>query len=399
MGPLDRVVGVVGAWYVGVVMLASSCAVNLLQVATYLAVFVPGTRRLAWRQRLANAWWNLFLFIVQVWGGVRYRWHGDATRAGENAIMISNHERGLDFVNGVAFAATQETLGCGRVMSMMKDSLKWLPTIGWTNWLQGSLYLKRDWARDRARITQKLHDMESGAFPRPFYVGVYPEGTRITPKKHEASLKFARERGLPELQRVLLPRTKGFVFLKENLPTSVDCIYDITIAYDDGPARLSHALLGGGFRCGGIHLHVRRIPFDDLPAGDPAALEKWLMDAFVEKDKLLLDFERTGTFPGSTVTYPSRLVEFLLLFLAWSFALTAALFVLCASPVPAALSLVGAAAASVPSVRHIRGAEPGGDAGKEKVGARGSRSPTSSTKTRSTSPAAARSRSRSRKAD
>jgi hypothetical protein len=55
--------------------------------------------------------------------------------------------------------------------------------------------------------------MEDGTFPRPFWVGIYPEGTRITPKKWKESITFAAEKGLPQLNNVLLPRTKGFVFV------------------------------------------------------------------------------------------------------------------------------------------------------------------------------------------
>lgn len=365
------VVGLVGAYFALVVMVVSSVLVNALQALTYALLVVSPTSRLALRQWLANSWWNLFLFVVEVWGGVRYRYFGDRLRAGgsENAIMISNHERGLDFVNGVNVASRVEGLGCGRVMSMMKDSLKWLPTIGWTNWLQGSLYLKRDWARDRGVILQKLKDMETGAFPRPFFVGVYPEGTRITPKKHEASIKFARERGLPELQNVLLPRTKGFVFLKEHLPTSISCVYDVTVAYEGGPAYLGHALVGGRFRCEGIHVHVRRVPFDELPS-DPKELEKWLLDAFVAKDRLLQHHKEHGTFPGDPVEYPAPFVGFWRLFAVWS-AVTAAVVVAASgfSPVAAVTCVAGAAAALVPSGRRLGvlggGGSDGGDGGKK----------------------------------
>jgi lysophosphatidic acid acyltransferase/lysophosphatidylinositol acyltransferase len=39
------------------------------------------------------------------------------------------------------------------------------------------------------------------------------EGTRFTEKKRLASMKIAREKGLPELKHHLLPRTKGFTLL------------------------------------------------------------------------------------------------------------------------------------------------------------------------------------------
>lgn len=58
------------------------------------------------------------------------------------------------------------------------------------------------------------------------------EGTRFTPKKHEASVKFARERGMTELKHHLIPRSKGFTaslpYLKEKCP----CLLDIQLAFD-----------------------------------------------------------------------------------------------------------------------------------------------------------------------
>lgn len=37
---------------------------------------------------------------------------------------------------------------------------------------------------------------------------MFPEGTRFTEKKHEASVKFAEERNMPILKHHLIPRTK-----------------------------------------------------------------------------------------------------------------------------------------------------------------------------------------------
>ena len=114
--------------------------------------------------------------------------------------------------------------------------------------------MKRDWEKDNVAISAKLKDMEEGRFPQPFWIGVYPEGTRITPEKMKLSQEYARGKGgtfpsllllllmtmmfsnfffcddvgchsshsgamfclgLPILEYVLIPRTKGFVFLKQ----------------------------------------------------------------------------------------------------------------------------------------------------------------------------------------
>lgn len=65
-----------------------------------------------------------------------------------------------------------------------------------------------------------------------FQLLLTPEGTRFTPKKHEASIKFAMEKNLPILKHHLTPRTRGFTtslpFFREKIPA----IYNIQLAFD-----------------------------------------------------------------------------------------------------------------------------------------------------------------------
>lgn len=58
------------------------------------------------------------------------------------------------------------------------------------------------------------------------------EGTRFTPKKHEASVKFARERGMTELKHHLIPRSKGFTASLPYLKKKCPCLLDIQLAFD-----------------------------------------------------------------------------------------------------------------------------------------------------------------------
>ncbi|KAG8333517.1 1-acyl-sn-glycerol-3-phosphate acyltransferase gamma [Homalodisca vitripennis] len=59
------------------------------------------------------------------------------------------------------------------------------------------------------------------------------EGTRFTEEKHEASLAFAREKGLPQLKQHLTPRTKGFTCSVPHLRGKVDAIYDVQLAFKE----------------------------------------------------------------------------------------------------------------------------------------------------------------------
>jgi len=204
---------------------------------------------------------------------------------------------------------------------MMKQSLMILPAVGWTNVLQGSLFLKRDWEKDNKAISAKLSDMEENRYPQPFWIGIYPEGTRITPAKKEASQKHSREKGYPILEHVLLPRTKGFVFIRQRLKASVKTVYDVTIAYAGGPLYLSHFLLNGGFKTKEVHCHIRRIQIDTLPTDGPN-LEQWLRDIFAEKDKQLSLFAQNNQFRHKEVTFRPIINDLMTQFVGWAFALS-----------------------------------------------------------------------------
>lgn len=51
----------------------------------------------------------------------------------------------------------------------------------------------------------------------PIILMLAAEGTRYTKEKYEASMKFARSRGLPEYKYHLLPRVKGFAYTVRHL--------------------------------------------------------------------------------------------------------------------------------------------------------------------------------------
>ncbi|KNC70418.1 hypothetical protein SARC_17053, partial [Sphaeroforma arctica JP610] len=45
-------------------------------------------------------------------------------------------------------------------------------------------------------------------YPLPFWIVLFPEGTRYTEKKHAESQKFCEEKGLPLFNHLLHPRPK-----------------------------------------------------------------------------------------------------------------------------------------------------------------------------------------------
>jgi len=152
-------------------------------------------------------------------------------------------------------------------------------------------------------------------------------------------LKFAAERGLPQLNYVLLPRTKGFVTLVQSLPTAINALYDTTVAYQNGGFILSDPLFRGQFACQGVYIYVKRIPFSTLPR-EEEDLNKWLMEDFRQKDKVLEHFETNQTFPGENVDYNVDYLHHLTVWTLWSTIFTAVLYVSSGSTLLTLFSLV-----------------------------------------------------------
>lgn len=240
------------SWFIFLVLMASSVVINALQ---FIAVCV-GAQRLS--QKLATEWYSLHVFLVevqcasllsryleilrfrnssQIWSGVQMYITGTplpgSTRSqipAECALLIGNHSPGVDYLPGVCLS--HRSVGCGSVVALMKvnyllnqsvyaitaipfvqTSLLLVPGIGITNWLQGSIFLRRNWKHDRELLGNRLDLLDHGHMPRPYWIGLFPEGTRISPKTKAKSIEFSIKNGLPQLSNVLIPRTRGFVFI------------------------------------------------------------------------------------------------------------------------------------------------------------------------------------------
>jgi len=122
----------------------------------------------------------------------------------------------------------------------------------------------------------------------------------MTEKKRLDSQKFAKENNYPHYERVLLPKSKGFITCINSLQGVIDSVYDVTLAYSGWksfPGPFDMLFLDPKKKYS-LHLHVKRIPLKDLPK-DPEGLKQWLLESFKGKDKLLEIFEREGHFPAA----------------------------------------------------------------------------------------------------
>jgi 1-acyl-sn-glycerol-3-phosphate acyltransferase len=221
---------------------------------------------------------------------------GDAIPMEENAIVLSNHLSFADFYAIHSLALRKNMLSACKYFA--KDSLKWIPGFGWGMWLMGMIFVSRDWTTDETRIQKVFGNIKRHALPN--WIVSYPEGTRRTDQKRLESQTFCEKRGLPILQHLLFPRTKGFVAMVHALREShIKAIYDLTILYLHVPTgtiqqppnmlRIHIAPLDKEYK---IHVHVRRFLIKDLPMNDNL-LSQWLIDRFVEKDEWIERMNRS----------------------------------------------------------------------------------------------------------
>lgn len=287
-----------------------------LQIITHTLVLVPGAC-------LANALlivalllkpfsestsWGLACWTAETfWSYMQRHWEhtlnaraalrirGDAIPPGESAVVISNHQMFAEWYLVQALAVRAGMLGRCRYFAK-KEIVYTIPIFGFAFWALGMILVSRNWTQDHARIEEAFSRVKRNRHAT--WIVLYPEGTRRTPQKILAAQAYARQHGKPELQRVLLPRTKGFVATIQGLRDShVQYLYDLTFLYESpGKNREAIPTLGDQLGCDDLAaagyrytIDVRRVKIADLPP-DEEGLKRWCEEAWVRKDKLLAEW-------------------------------------------------------------------------------------------------------------
>lgn len=287
-GRLKRLRGHVLGWLAVLFLFPTLMLGNAFQ--TLSVVLLPFSRRAfrAVNRFIANTWWGLCVSVARGFHGVRVELTGDELPPDENVIVVPNHQSMADIT--VLFDPAADRGRLGDLKWYVKDVLKYVPGVGWGMLFLDCLFIKRNWTADRDQIEAVFRRIREDRVP--VWVVSFVEGTRVKPHKVESSQKFAAERGLPRLQNVLLPRTKGFVATVEGLAGHLEAVYDLTIGYEEGVPTLWQWIRG---LVGRVHVRARRYPVAELPDGEEA-LTAWLVDRFAEKDRALDRLYRTGSF-------------------------------------------------------------------------------------------------------
>lgn len=232
--------------------------------------------------------------------------------------MVMNHAYETDWLFGWFFC---EKIGVlGNCKAYAKKVISYIPTIGWSWKFAEFVFLERSFDKDKEIIKKQLNEIFD--YPNPVWLLINAEGTRFTKTKHEASVKFAKERGMVVLNHHLIPRTKGFTASLSVLKAKCSAIMDVQLAFNESDVNKPTIinLLRGKQMTG--HLYLRRISMSEVPDDEEMAA-KWLQDLYVRKDKLQTSFHETGDFfknsgiePITPIHMPLR-VSSLLNWIAW----------------------------------------------------------------------------------
>lgn len=259
-------------------LLAGIIAANALQMLSLLLLPFSGGAFRAANRRISGAWFGALLWALKGPLGVKIQVTGDPLPVRENVILIANHQAMADIPVLLQLARNCDRLG--DLKWFVKDPLKWVPGVGWGMLFLDCLFVKRNWTADKEKVLATFARLR--AHQSPFWVISFLEGTRATAAKLERSRAFARKAGLPLLERVMLPRSKGFLATVEALGPSLDAVYDATLRYEGRPPSLPELFL----KVKSVELHVRRFPLAILPQGREA-LESWVVQRYQEKDQWL----------------------------------------------------------------------------------------------------------------
>lgn len=285
------------------VVLLIGTTTSLVAVVLKNLYFIPLKVRLTGVLEICDLWF-LGLHFVMLWsrqlkqsmerGYFCFSEGLEKFDPGEGTLVISNHcNSQLDWMNAAELAYCIGTAP-SHLKAYMKHIIKYIPVMGWIGVLVGNICLSRSWDKDKSVICNELKERVLN-WPKPTYIAMYPEGTRLTKKKLLQAQEFAREKGLVELRHLLQPRVKGFMLTLQQLrKLGYSQIIDLT-AVPSPRAMDFKEMFMGKFHT--VHAHIKVLMMSDLPEND-LEVKNWLRNQWVEKDKLIQLRKDGNTWEG-----------------------------------------------------------------------------------------------------
>ncbi|XP_049875294.1 acyl-CoA:lysophosphatidylglycerol acyltransferase 1 isoform X2 [Pectinophora gossypiella] len=324
--------------YVWIVARTIFAVVNNLYCIPAYVVWMMALRLV--RPFFAPVYWKIeglmyhwLLAMVSMWSwtaGYEIVETGDepVTCSGRRTLVLANHQSTADVP--MLMAAWNPRPGVLPNLMWIMDRVFKFTNFGIVSVLHEDFFIQAGKAKREASLEELKQHIYKFYVPlgRQFMV-LFPEGGFLH-KRREVSQRFAEKNGLPKLEYVSLPRAGAMKVIMEqigphrdasgagtsrqarkdnnfnqnnskmildtNSGDSIEWVLDVTIAYPDRiPLHLVDVVCGIRRPCT-THLHYRLYPASEVPS-DSEGMTQWLYDRFIEKDKMLEEYYRTGKFP------------------------------------------------------------------------------------------------------
>ena len=210
----------------------------------------------AW-MALSKQQYGVFVATLTAWFSPTPVWvSGDSSVAGqlklsdngalitdfpERMVMIANHQLYTDWLYLWWIAYTSRMHG--HIYIVLKESLKYVPVIGWGMMFFSFIFMSRKWEKDQNRIAHRLQKltarhkgpMSGSQDLDPMWLLLYPEGTNVSANTRKTSRKWAEKQGIDDMRWQVLPRSRGLQFALSELKGTIEWVYDCTVAYEGIP--------------------------------------------------------------------------------------------------------------------------------------------------------------------
>ena len=239
---------------------------------------------------LAAIWAYLNYVIIESMGKIK--WEIDDIKElnldkKKNYLVVSNHQSWVDiFVLMKVF-----NLKIPYFRFFLKDSLRWVPFMGFVWWGMDYPFMKR-YSKAQIKANPKLKDANLNSAQKsckrfeqiPVSVMNFLEGTRFTEEKHKKTSS--------PFKHLLKPRAGGISLVLSALNT-LDTILNVTIIYPDNKKNLNFWKFVAG-DLNHIIIKIERIPIEKNMIGDYANdaeyrenFQNWSNDLWQKKDELI----------------------------------------------------------------------------------------------------------------
>jgi 1-acyl-sn-glycerol-3-phosphate acyltransferase len=290
-----------------VIMIFQVIAINFGALLQVLAMFtirpVSKTAFIAVMDWLQDSYLKTFIYWLERNRNLTMELTGDKLPDHhENALVLPNHQN-HDWAHIYILGNRRNHLSS--IRTVLKGATKFIPGFGLSMWLANWPYVSRDWRKDEATLKKTFGKYRTDNIPLTCWI--FPEGTRPTAKKLEASRAYAKKNDKPIFQNVMLPRYRGTISAIRSLEGVVDYVYESTIAYGgwkNGYPGWTELLFTNPSKKYTLHMHIKRTKLSTLLAMDDAGLRTWLLNSFQDKDDNLTYWNQNGHFPGEQTEVP-----------------------------------------------------------------------------------------------